>query len=133
MNRSSSQTSNQHAAFQPTPPPRPPLSPNRLLTTLTNQPLGLAWLDLASSRPVPSRIASPYDVSCLFLPCLALNRGQNLADDATKAEPLILQGARITTMTAISILSKVLLLGFNTTRVVDDERHARLVELVRDR
>ena len=58
---------------------------------------------------------------------------QRLGDDATEAEPLFLQGARVTTLTAISIVSKVLMLGFNSTRLVADERHARLVDLVRDR
>ncbi|CAN0128881.1 unnamed protein product, partial [Ectocarpus sp. 12 AP-2014] len=54
-------------------------------------------------------------------------------DDATEAEPILLQGARSAVMTPVVVLSRAVLFGLNNTRLVKDERHARLVDLVRDR
>eukprot|EP00903_Cladosiphon_okamuranus_P006456 g6316.t1 len=54
-------------------------------------------------------------------------------DDATEAEPVLLQGARSAVVTTVAILSRVALFGFNNTHLVKDERHKRLVDLVRDR
>ncbi|CAN0532905.1 unnamed protein product [Ectocarpus sp. 12 AP-2014] len=36
-------------------------------------------------------------------------------------------------MTPVAVLSRAVLFGLNNTRLVKDERHARLVDLVRDR
>lgn len=58
---------------------------------------------------------------------------QNLSDDATEVEPILLQGARAAVATAVAALSQAVLFGLNNTRLVRDERHARLVELMRDR
>lgn len=61
------------------------------------------------------------------------NTVQNLCDDSLEADPLLLQGARGAMITTVAAVSKAVLHGLNNTRVVKDDRHARLVELVRDR
>lgn len=58
---------------------------------------------------------------------------QNLCDDATAADPFLLRGARALVIGAVAGLSHLVLFGLNRTKVLRDERHARLVELVRDR
>ncbi|CAM9731625.1 unnamed protein product [Ascophyllum nodosum] len=58
---------------------------------------------------------------------------QNLCDDSLEADPLLLQGARGAVITTVAVISKVVLLGFNNTRLIKDDRYARLVELVRNR
>lgn len=60
-------------------------------------------------------------------------QNQDLCDDATEPEPVLLQGARSAVMTTVAVLSRAVLFGLNNTRLVKDERHARLVDLVRDR
>ena len=60
-------------------------------------------------------------------------RRQNLCDDSLEADPLLLQGARGAVITTVAVISKVVLLGFNNTRLIKDDRYARLVELVRNR
>ncbi|CAM9998346.1 unnamed protein product [Pylaiella littoralis] len=54
-------------------------------------------------------------------------------DDATEPDPVLLQGARSAVMTTVAVLSRAVLFGLNNTRLVKDERYARLVDLVRDR
>lgn len=46
---------------------------------------------------------------------------------------MLLQGARSAVMSTVAVLSRVVMFGFNNTRLVKDERHTRLVDLVRDR
>jgi len=60
-------------------------------------------------------------------------RPQDRCDDATEPEPVLLQGARSAVMTTVALLSRAVLFGLNNTRLVKDERHAQLVDLVRHR
>ncbi|CAN0088297.1 unnamed protein product [Scytosiphon promiscuus] len=61
------------------------------------------------------------------------DRPQDRCDDATEPEPVLLQAARSAVMTPVAVLSRVVLFGLNNTRLVEDERHARLVDFVRKR
>lgn len=58
---------------------------------------------------------------------------QNLSDHASDPDPLFLRAARATVSTIVISLSKVVLLKLNKTRVVEDKRHSKLLELMRNR
>ncbi|CAN0294600.1 unnamed protein product, partial [Discosporangium mesarthrocarpum] len=62
-----------------------------------------------------------------------LKSSKNLSDNASEPEPLLLGFARGITISTICAIGQFVMHGLNTTTLIKDERHARLVDLVRNR